>query len=114
MPYLSVTTTKAIGGWHAKEYLHAASKVVAERLEKPESVVMTSIQQPQVMSLGGVDTPCAMIELSILAMDDSRLPALYAALHALTVQHLGLPGDRIFINFHDIPRGRWGCDGRLF
>ncbi|MCB1232949.1 MAG: tautomerase family protein [Verrucomicrobiae bacterium] len=114
MPYLSVTTTKAIGGWHAKEFLHAASKLVAERLEKPESVVMTAIQQPQVMSLGGNDAPCAMIELSILAIDDSRIHDLYGALHAMAVQHLGLPGDRIFINFHDIPRGRWGCNGQVF
>lgn len=114
MPFLSIHTSKAIGGWHAKEFLHAASRLVATTLEKPEEVVMTAIQQPQVMSLGGVDTPCAMVELSILDLDESKLPALYDGLHALVVKHLGLPGDRVFINFHQVPRGRWGWNGQRF
>ncbi len=114
MPYLSVTTSKAIGGWHAKEYLHAATTLVANQLGKPESVVMTALHQPQVMSFGGNDAPCAMLELSALALEDERVPELYRTLHDLTVERLALPGDRVFINFHDLPRGRWGSDGRLF
>ena len=114
MPYLSVTTSKAIGGWHAKEFLKAASTLVAARLEKPESVMMTALQQPQAMSLGGDDSPVAMIELTVLALEDGRIPDLYTALHDLAVSKLGLPGERIFINFHDVPRGRWGCNGQVF
>lgn len=114
MPFLNVHTTKAIGGWHAKEFLTAASKLVATHLEKPESVMMTGIQHPQVMTLGGSDAVCAMIELTVLGLEDHRVPALYDALQALAIEHLGLPPDRIFITFHDVPRGRWGWDGQRF
>ena len=114
MPYLNLQTTQSLPPEIGKGFLKSASRVVVEHLGKPESVMMTALHEPVGMTLGGDDRPAAILELSVLDLDAFEVEGLYAALHALAEKELGLPGDRIFITFTSVPRGRWGWNGQLF
>ena len=114
MPYLNLQTTQSLDPEIGERFLKSASGIVVEHLGKPESVMMTALHEPVAMTLGGKESPAAILELSVLDLDPYEVEGLYAALHALALAELGLPGDRIFITFTSVPRGQWGWNGNLF
>lgn len=114
MPYLNLQTTQALDPEIGKSFLKSASRLVVEHLGKPESVMMTALHEPVSMTLGGDERPAAILELAVLDLDKFEIEGLYAALHALAVAEIGLPGDRIFITLTSVPRGQWGWNGQLF
>ncbi len=114
MPTLKIQTNAPIAPAAAQALIQRASTEVAALLGKPERYVMVIIEPVIAMSFAGDTAPAAYLELKSLGLDEGRTPQLSAALCTLIEVSLGVPQDRIYIEFSAPPRHMFGFDGRTF
>ncbi len=114
MPLLKIQTNQLVDTAKISALASDASKAVAGMLGKPERYVMVSVEENPAMLFGGSDAPLAYLELKSIGLPESKTGDFSAALAALLEQHLGLPADRIYIEFADAPRAMWGWNGGTF
>ena len=112
MPYLAIETNVTLTPEVESTLLAAASTLVASQLSKPESYVMVSIT-PKRLRFAGSDQPAAFVSLQSIGLPRT-LGTLAAALNALVAERCGIPADRVFIVFSDVPASRWAHEGELF
>jgi phenylpyruvate tautomerase len=114
MPYLRITTNQSIDADQKRELLKAASWLVATELTKPEQYVMVSVETPVSMLFAGMDAPCAFLDLRGIGLSESRTGKLSQMLCGLMQSQIGIPPDRVYINFADIKPTFWGWNGKTF
>jgi phenylpyruvate tautomerase len=114
MPYLKIQTNHAIDAAKATAFIKSASRLVAEGLGKPERYVMVALEPPVPMIFAGSEAPTVFMELKSIGLPDSKTPQLSETLCQLVITELGVPGDRVYIEFQDAPRKMWGWDGGTF
>jgi hypothetical protein len=114
MPLLKLTTSAAPRPEHGP-LLAELSRFVAERLDKPESYVMTAIEHPHAMTFGGTTAPACYVELKNVGRFRPELTRrLSSELCARLSAALGVPQARIYIEFSDAEGYLWGHDGDTF
>jgi len=111
MPYLNIVSNQSISDESA--LLKAASQTVANAANKPESYVMVAVEAKASMLMGGSDAPAAFLDYRALGLPANR-PAFSDALCNLISEHLGIPGDRIYISMTDSERQNWGWNHSTF
>lgn len=114
MPYLKIQTNREPDAAAARDLLGRASKLVAEQLGKSENYVMVALDPPRPMLFAGSDAPAAYLELKSIGLPENRTGELSAALCALVEEAIGVPGERIYIEFADASRSMWGWNGKTF
>ena len=114
MPLLKVQTNEVIDTDRQKSLAGKASQQVADMLGKPERYVMVSIEHNPAMLFGGSDDPMAYLELKSIGLPEAKTAELSQKLASLLGDELGLPADRIYIEFADAPRSMWGWNGGTF
>ena len=114
MPLLKITTSIGPSPEHAR-LLSSLSRLVAERLGKPEAYVMTAIDHPERMTFGGTAEPACYVELKNVGGFRPELTAqLSAELCERLSSALGVTKRRIYIEFGDAEGYLWGHDGATF
>ena len=114
MPLLRLTTSAQPSNTAVQTLLRSVSRLVAERLGKPEGYVMTSYA-PATMTFAGGDAPCAFIELkSIGRFSSTQTKELSQTLCSVVGEALRIAPDRIYIEFADAQAHLWGHDGDTF
>ena len=114
MPLLRITTSTDPAPEHAHMLLNL-SRLVAERLDKPESYVMTMIEHPAKMTFGGTTEPSCYAELKNVGNFRPELTEkLTGELTERLSRALGIPKGRIYIEFSDSDGYLWGHDGATF
>jgi len=114
MPYLKIQTNHRLETERATQLIKTASRLVAEGLGKPERYVMVALEPPLPMVFAGRDDPAVFMELKSIGLSDDKTPGLSQSLCQLVSSELGVPGDRVYIEFQDSPRKMWGWDGGTF
>jgi phenylpyruvate tautomerase len=114
MPYLKITTNKAIDADRKHSLLKAASKMVAAELNKPEQYMMVSIEPPVAMLFAATEEPCAFLELRGIGLPESKAGRLSQRLCELMEPQTGVPKNRVYINFADVKPSMWGWNGETF
>jgi len=114
MPYLLIRTNESVAGDKRQQLLAKGSKVVAEALGKAERYVMVSLECEVPMLFGAKSEPCAYLELKSIGLPGDHTAALSLSLCGLITEELGIPTDRIYIEFADAPRHMWGWNGATF
>ncbi|NQU10530.1 hypothetical protein HQ590_07065 [bacterium] len=114
MPYLKITTGQSLDPGQTQGFLKAASEQVAQQLGKPEQYMMVVAESPVPMVFAGTDAPCAFLELRGIGLPKGKTPVLSRALCELVQSRLGIPKDRVYINFADVPALLWGWNGTTF
>jgi len=114
MPYLKIQSNISADSAKKQSVLAKASATIAEQLGKPERYMMTAMDTDCAMTLGGSDQPLAFVELKGLDLSESRTGELSGTICQLLQAELGIPQDRVYINFSDIPRAMWGWNGGTF
>ena len=115
MPFLKIQTNHAVDPSTAEELLAKASRLVAEKLGKPEGYVMVQLQKESPMLFAGSSAPLAYLELKSIGLpNNSTISDLSNALCTLIEQELSISKDRIYIEFTDAPRDMWGWNGGTF
>jgi len=116
MPYLRIQTTTSTNSSTAstENVLKKASRLVANELSKPEDYVMVSFEPPSAMLFAGSAEPTAFLELRGIGLPVKKTGDLSRALCELVETELGIPKDRVYINFADVPANLWGWNGETF
>ena len=114
MPLISVKTSSPLSG-AASPLLMALSAALASQLGKPERYVMALVEGNVAMTFAGDAAPSCYVEVkSIGALDGDRTRQVSAMVCELIARHLGIPADRIYIGFEDVPGRLWGWNGSTF
>ena len=114
MPYLKVKTNRPVDEDAGRRLIERASTRIAEALNKPERYVMVDLSiNPQILFSGTRD-PCAYVELKSIGLPDSQTRDLSQTICDLLENELGIPAERVYIEFMDVPRKFWGWNGSTF
>ena len=114
MPMLKIQTNTPVAEATKKVLVTVASGIVAEMLGKPERYVMISVEENPAMLFGGSDAPLAYLELKSIGLPENRTGEFSTRLAKLLEEQLGLPSDRVYIEFADAARHMWGWNGGTF
>lgn len=117
MPILSFTTNVSADKVNeAKEkFLTEMSKLVASEVGKPEKYVCVHINGGQAMSFGGTEDPCGIVELQNLGeISAAKKKQILGNIGALIQEKFGIPLDRMYVKFVDVPRCDMGWNGNMF
>ncbi len=95
--------------------LESLSALVARELGKPESYVMVSISPVTEMLFGGTAEPACFAALKNIGSFTPELTERLSALLCRALSEgLGVPPNRIYIEFVDARGHLWGHDGGTF
>lgn len=114
MPLLSIRTNVALPPGQRETLLARASRRVAEILDKPELYVMVSLEDDRPMLFGGSAAPLAYLELKSIGLPKDETPDLSEALCSLVEDEIGVPPERVYIEFSDADPTLWGWNGDTF
>lgn len=90
------------------------SELSAKALGKPETYVMTACIQNTAMSFAGTDKPMAFMECKSIGLSGSQTAGISAELCAFCETELGIPKNRVYIEFFNADGGFWGWNGATF
>ena len=114
MPLLKLETTVAISEDKLRTLLTSLSKAVAETIGKPEQYVMVTISQA-VMAMSGTLGNAAFVDIrSIGGLSSGVNRKLSEQISKLLNDSLGIPSDRVYLNFADVDAANWGWNGSTF
>ena len=113
MPLIHVTSNLTLSDAEKSNALKTLSQAVAELLDKPEKIVMTSWTTAK-MTMAGTDATTAFIELRAIRLPEDAPGKLSKELCERLSLTVDIRADRIFLNFSDIEPGKWGWDGKTF
>jgi phenylpyruvate tautomerase PptA (4-oxalocrotonate tautomerase family) len=114
MPYFRIETNQRFGDAEKKEILKKATGLIAEFLDKPESWVMVSIQSDAEMMFGASENPTAFVELKSIGLPGDRCSVLADHICTFIENELGIPADRVFIDFKSLERSLFGWNKKTF
>lgn len=114
MPYLKIQTNVPVDEDTRRNLLTRASQTVSGLLGKSERYVMVTVQPAQDMVFAGSDAPLAYLELKSIGLPESATADVSKGLCELMQSELGIPPDRVYIEFADAPRKMWGWNGGTF
>ncbi len=114
MPMLLIRTNRDLTSDDRRDLLRSASALCAQALGKSEDYVMTTLECDRPMTFAGSDAPCAYLELKSLGLTAEQTPALSQTLCHFVEEKLGIPQERVYIEFSAPERPFWGWNGRTF
>ena len=109
MPYINVSTSAKIED--KKKLLEEISILVSSLTNKSERFVMAKLDDNLDMYFDD-DSPCCFLEIkSIGALKPLEMAE---PISAFVHEKMGIPLDKIYISFSDIPSSMWAWNGRTF
>ena len=114
MPLLKLDTTVVLSEDKRKTLLAALSKIVAETIGKPEQYVMVTIS-PAAILMSGKPGDAALVDVrSIGGLSGDVNRQLSQKVCRLLNESLGVPQERVYLNFTEVEAGHWGWKGNTF
>ncbi|MEM7553126.1 MAG: phenylpyruvate tautomerase MIF-related protein [Cyanobacteria bacterium P01_A01_bin.84] len=116
MPLIKVQTSVSSPETTTVEsMLKGLSAKLAKHTGKPESYVMTAFEAEVPMTFGGNTDPTCYIEIkSVGTMKSEQTKAMSQDFCQDIKQALGVPQNRIYIEFADAKGHMWGWNGNTF
>jgi phenylpyruvate tautomerase len=114
MPYLLIQTNKAIGDEEQSRLVSEASKIVADRLNKPEKYVMVAWTLAPKMTFDSDTNGAAFLELQSIGISEAARQKLPGALAKCMAEHLGINADRVYLVMVDVPGKNWAQGEQTF
>src|SRR5687767_491084 len=101
MPLIRIVTSgPEVAAGEVDALLRELSALLARELHKPESYVMTCLEPRARMTFGGSDGPTCYAEVkNVGTLEPEATARLSAAVTARLSSALGVPADRIYIEF---------------
>ena len=114
MPLLKLETTVALSQEKREALLASLSETVAETIGKPQQYVMVTASQVA-MQMSGSPGDAAFVDVrSIGGLTGVVNRKLSQKVCQLLHDSLGIPPDRIYLNFTDVQASHWGWNGNTF
>ena len=109
MPYINVSTSVKVED--KKKILEEISILISSLTKKSKKFVMTKLDDDSVMNFDN-QCPCCFIEIrSIGSLNPSEMAK---PISDFIYKKMGIPIDKIYISFEDIPASMWAWNGRTF
>eukprot|EP00794_Sanderia_malayensis_P014240 gene14240-15725_t len=113
MPMLDVTTNLDKEKFD-EAWMKEATDLIAKLLGKPNLYVMVNVVAGHQMSMGGSSEPCAIVHLSSIGqISEEKNKVNYNPIADLLVK-VGVPKNRMYVQFTDLQRNMVGWNGKLF
>jgi phenylpyruvate tautomerase len=91
------------------------SRLLAARFDKPERWVMTCLVPGLAMTFGGTSLPTAFVAVkNVGTMEATDTATLSRELCERLEKTLGVPRDRVYVEFTDAVGYLWGWNGATF
>lgn len=116
MPLIKVqTSVTAVEPSAVEGLLKNLSAKLAKHLGKPESYVMTAFEPGVIMTFAGTLDPVCYIEIkSVGTMGSAQTKSMSQDFCQQIHQALGVPTNRIYIEFADAKGSMWGWNQSTF
>ena len=115
MPLIKIQTSIAPDAAIVCSLLKTLSASLAKHTGKPESYVMTALEPGVAMTFGGTTDPVCYIEVkSIGAFSPAQTKAMSQDFCQMVETAIGVPANRIYIEFADAKGALWGWNGSTF
>ena len=109
MPYIRVSTSAKIKD--KKKLLEEISILVSSLTNKSKKFVMAKLEDNSEMYFDD-ESPCCFLEIkSIGSLNPSQMAK---PISNLIYEKIGIPIDKIYISFEDVPASMWAWNGRTF
>ena len=109
MPYINISTSAKVKD--KKKFLEEISTLVSSLTNKSKRFVMAKLDDNSKMYFED-DSPCCFLEIkSIGSLDPSEMAK---PISDFIYEKMGIPIDRIYVSFVDVPASMWGWNGRTF
>ena len=109
MPYINVSTSVKVED--KKKILEEISILISSLTNKSKRFVMAKLEDDSVMNFDN-QCPCCFIEIrSIGSLNPSEMAK---PISNFVYKKMGIPTDKIYISFEDIPASMWAWNGRTF
>ena len=109
MPYINVSTSVKVDD--KKKLLEEISILVSSLTNKSKRFVMAKIEDNSQMYFED-ETPCCFLEIkSIGSLNPSEMAK---PISNFVYEKMGIPIDKIYIFFEDVPASMWAWNGRTF
>ena len=114
MPLLKLQINVSVAQAKHAELLTGMSKLVAHAIGKPEQYVMVALEEGPIL-MSGKEGPAAFADVrSIGGLNGKVNREISQNLCVLLNKTLGIPANRVYLNFADIAAGDWGSNGSTF
>lgn len=114
MPLLKIETTADLSEEKQRAVLAALSQAVAANLGKPEQYVMVSCTRVAIIMSGRPGTAAWGDLRSIGGLSAAANVRLTEQICRILQEHLGIPPERVYLNFTDVAPGNWGWNSTTF
>ena len=109
MPYINVSTSAKIED--KKKLLEEISILVSSLTNKSKRFVMAKLDDNSEMYFDD-ESPCCFLEIkSIGSLNPSEMAK---PISTFVNEKMGIPIDKIYISFEDVPASMWAWNGRTF
>ena len=109
MPYINICTSAKIED--KKKILDEISILVASLTNKSKRFVMAKLEDNSEMHFD-TESSCCFLEIkSIGSLNPSQMSG---QISNFVHEKMGIPIDRIYISFEDVPASMWAWNGRTF
>ena len=109
MPYINVSTSLKVDD--KKKLLEEFSILISSLTNKSKRFVMAKLDDNCEMYFED-DSPCCFLEIkSIGSLSPSDMSK---SLSDFVYERMGIPVDKIYISFEDVPASMWAWNGRTF
>ena len=109
MPYINVSTSAKIED--KKKLIQEISILVSSLTNKSERFVMAKLDDNSEMHFED-ESPCCFLEIkSIGSLNPSEMAK---PISNFVYEKMGIPIDKIYISFEDVPASMWAWNGRTF
>ncbi len=114
MPLLKLETTVVLNDEKQKDLLARLSGMVAETIGKPEEYVMVTVSSSAILMSGQAGDAAFVDVRGIGGLSANVNRQLAQKICRLLNQSLGVPPDRVYLNFTEVEASNWGWDGKTF
>lgn len=115
MPLIKVQTSiSSPDQAQVERLLKDLSARLASHLGKPESYVMTAFTADVPMTFGGTTDPACYLEIKSVGTMGHKTKAMSQDFCTLIESSLGVPKNRVYIEFADAAGAMWGWNGGTF
>lgn len=90
-----------------------ATQLLSVMLQKPEKFIMIVIEKPEMM-FAGEYSPCLYAELKSIGLPEEKTTEMSSDLCSFFYRQLGVPANRVYIEFSDAERHMLGWDNKTF
>ena len=109
MPYINVSTSAKIED--KKKFLEEISILVSTLTNKPKRFVMAKLDDNLAMYFDDESNCCFLEIKSIGSLNPSEMAK---PISNFVYEKMGIPIDKIYISFEDVPASMWAWNGRTF